>query len=90
MLKTSGSTEFITQPRKGRVGVGSDSRAGNDGKCMFDGNKIGGNKVDGDESRDNKDNEIRKKGQKMFKSKKTVGSLDILILEARLVSVKLR
>ena len=86
ILKISGSTEFLTRPRKGGVGVGGDSRVGCDGSGL-DGSEIDGGEVDGNEVGDDKG---RKKVQKMsksknlFKSKKlskfkeTVGSSDFL------------
>ena len=91
-MKTSGSTEFKTQPGEGGVGVGGDSRAGR-----------GGNKID----RSGKDNievdggeievdEVEKKVQQLFKSKnlskskKTVRSSDFLTPGAKLAFTKLR
>ena len=71
ILKTSGSTESLTQLRKGGIGVGSDSRAGCGGSEL---NRI---KVHGGKIRDNV---VGKKVQKSSKSKnlskfkKTIGS----------------
>ena len=67
-------------------------RAGDNGRCKLDKNKIGDDKVDGGEVRDDK---VRKKGQKTSKSKKsskskkTVG-LDFFTLGARLAFIKKR
>ena len=79
MLKTA-------EPKKGRDGVGSDSKAGRGGS------EIGGNEVDGGEI---EVDEIGKKAQKTSKSKnlstsqKTVGS-DFLTPGAKLVFTELR
>ena len=96
MLKTLKSFESTTQLGKSAVGIGGDSKAKCDGKCKFNGNKIGGGEVDGSEGRYNKDDKVKKKGQKtsksknLSKSKKTVGSSDFLIHEARLGFTELR
>ena len=64
MLKTS-STESA-KPRKGLVGVGSDSRAGRNGSRIVD-DEID-DEID-DKVDDEVDDEIRKKGRNLFKSK---------------------
>ena len=58
MLKTLGSTESLTQPGKGRVGVGGDSRAAYN-KSELDGSEIDDDEIDGGEVRDD---EVEKKG----------------------------
>ena len=79
--------EFITQPKKGRVEISGNSRV------EYNSRKIGISEVDSDEIGND---EIEKKGQKrskpkkLSKSKKIVGSLDFLILRAKLVFTKLR
>ena len=60
MLKTLGSPESLTQPEKGRVGIGIDSRAGLDGSEL-NGSKVGSNEVG--------DDEIGKKVQNYLSSK---------------------
>ena len=91
MLKISGSIESVTQPGKGVVGVGDNNKARRDGSKL-DRSELDGNKVDGGEIEDDK---IRKRVQKtfksknLFKSKKTVGSLDFLIPGAKLAFTKL-
>ena len=85
MLKILGSIESLTWPEDGIVGVGSDSRVGRDGSKL-DGSEINDVKIDGGKI----GNEVEKKGQKMSKSKKTLGSLDFLTLGAKLVFTKLR
>ena len=90
-MKILGSTKFLARPGESRVGVGTNnSRAKGDGKCKFDRNKIGTNKVDGGKVRDN---EVGKKVQKTFKSKKSSTSKKTIIsdfytLGARLVFTK--
>ena len=86
MLKTWKSIESSPRPREGGVGVDGDSRV------RHDGNELDESKVDSGEV---VDDEIRKKVQKMFKSKnlskskKTVGS-DFLTLGVKLAFTKLR
>ena len=80
MLKTSGSTESLTQPGKGKVGVGSDSKAGRD-RSELDGSEIDGGEVG--------DDKIGKKVQNLSKSKKMVRS-DFLTPGAKLVFAELR
>ena len=63
MLKTLGSTDFSTQPRKGGVGVGVDSRTGRD-NGKLDESRNGDNEVD-----DEIDDEVGKKGRNPTKSK---------------------
>ena len=77
MLKTSGSTEASTRPKKGEVGVGGDSRAGRDGS------ELDRSKVDGG------DDEVGKKVQNLSKSKKSVRS-DFLTPGAKLAFAELR
>ena len=85
-MKTSESTESLTRPGKGGVGVSGDSRA------TRDGSEIDGSEIDSGEGRDD---EVGKKAQKLSKSKnlskskKTVG-LDFLTLGANLAFNKLR
>ena len=92
MLKTSGSPESKTQPGEGGVGVGGDKRA-----------RCGGSKIDGsgknDVEVDGKRVEVNKVGNKvqkssksknLFKSKKTVRSLDFLTPGVKLAFTKLR
>ena len=67
MLKTSESTESTTQPEKYEVRISGDNRAKCDSRCELNSSEIGGGEVDGNELRDDK---IKKKDQKMFKSKK--------------------
>ena len=96
ILKTSGSTESTTQPGKGVVEAGDDSRARRDqnklDKSEMDDNEVDGGKID---------NEIEKKSQKTFKFKnlfkfkklsesKKILRLDFFILRARLAFIKLR
>ena len=78
------STKSTTEPEKGIVGVGGDNRAWRDGK-KFDGSEINDGKVNSGKI----DNQIGKKGQKTFKSKKTVRS-DFFTLGSRLAFTKLR
>ena len=91
MLKTSGSTESLTQLGEGLVRVEDDSKAGYDGsklnKSEIDDGEVGGGEVD---------DEVEKKGQKtfkskkLFKSKKTVESSNFFTPGARLAFTKLR
>ena len=86
MLKTSGSTESLTQSGKGGVKVGGDSRARRN-RNELDRWKVNSDEVENDE--------IEKKVQKLSKSKnlskskKTVGS-DFLTPKAKLAFTKLR
>ena len=48
MLKTSRSTEFLTQPREGVVGVGGDSRARRD-RSKLDGSELNEDEIDSGE-----------------------------------------
>ena len=90
MLKTSGSTEFKTQPGEGGIGIGG-SRAGRGGSKL-DRSELYGGEVDGGEV---EGNEVGKKVQNLsksknlFKSKKTVGS-DFLTPGAKLAFTELR
>ena len=90
MLKTSESTESLTRPGKGKVGVGGDIRAGCDGSELdgreLDGSELDGSEVDGVEVGDN---QVSKKVQNLSKSKKTVWS-DFLTLRAKLAFAELR
>ena len=85
MLKTLGNTESMTNHEKGQVGFSGDSRA----RC--NGNKLDGNKINGDKVGDNK---VKKKVQKLSKSKnlskskKTLES-NFFIFRARLAFIKL-
>ena len=84
ILKTSGSSESSTWPRKSRVGVRGDNRAGRDN------NKLDGSEISDDEF----DDEVRKKdrnptkSKNSFKSKKT--ELGFLTLGARIAFTKLK
>ena len=78
MLKTLRTK--LAEPKKDIVMVGGDSRAERDGSKL-DGDGVNGGKVG--------NNEIRKKGQNLFKSKKIVG-LDFFTSGARLAFIKLR
>ena len=80
MLKTSESTESLTRPENGKVGVSGDSRAGRD-RSELDGSKVDGGEVG--------DDEVGKKVQNSSKSKKLVQS-DFFIPGAKLVFAKLR
>ena len=80
MLKTSGSTESLTQPEKAKVGVGGDSRAGRY-RSELDRSKVDGGEVG--------DNEVGKKVQNLSKSKKSVRS-DFLTSGAKLAFAELR
>ena len=82
MLKTLESTKSWIWPGGGGVGVGGSSRAGRDGNES----RIDDGEVDGGEVGDN---EVGKNVQKLFKSKKTVGS-EILTLKTKLAFTKLR
>ena len=62
MLKSL-STESA-EPRKSRVGVSDNSKTGRDGRCKLDRSGICNNEVD-----EKVDNEVRKKDQKISKSK---------------------
>ena len=79
------STESA-EPRKGRVGVGGDSKAR---RCQ---NEIDENRMDGVEvdSGQVEVDEVGKKVQNSFKFKKTVRSLDFLTLGAKLAFTELR
>ena len=88
MLKTSVSTEPLTRPGEGVVGVDGNSRAGRDeiDRSGIDDVEVDGGKIEVDE--------VGKKGRKTFKSKKlskfkTVGS-DFLTSGAKLAFTKLR
>ena len=89
-MKTLGSIESIIQLIKGGVKVGDDNEAIRNSRYKFDGNKIGGTEVDGE------DNKVGKKSQKMSKSKnlskfkKTERSSDFLTPRAKLAFNKLR
>ena len=87
-MKTSRSTESTTQHKKGRVRVGSDGKAKCDRRC-----KHSSSEIDGGEVRHNKvgkKDQKRSKSQKLFKSKKMVGSLDFFIPGTRPTFTKLR
>ena len=92
ILKTSGSTELLTQSGGGVVRVGGDSRARRDASKL-DKSELDGNEVDGGEVKVDK---VGKKVQKMTKSKnsskskKTIGPLDFLTPRAKQVFTKLR
>ena len=97
MLKTLKSTESLTKPKKGRVEIDVDNRAGYN-ESELDESEIDNGEVDSNKVGDNK---ISKKGQKtsksknlfksknLSKSKKMVKS-DFFTLRARLAFTKLR
>ena len=78
MLKTSSTKS--AKPRKDGVGIGGGNKARRDGSEL-DSGEIDGGEVEGDE--------VRKKVQKMFKSKETLGS-DFFTFGAKLTFTKLR
>ena len=83
MLKTLRGTQSKTRPSEGGVGIGGSSRAGR-GRCEIGGMddvEVDGGKVEVDE--------VGKKVQKSFKSKKTVRSSDFLTPGAKLAFTKL-
>ena len=82
MFNTSESTESITRPKKDRTGVGDD------GKAEFDNRYKLGNEIEDDEVM--KKDQKTSKFNKLSKSKKTIGSLDFFILEARLAFTELK
>ena len=84
MLKTLSTKS--AKSRKGRVGVGSDSRAER-GQSKIDGSRMDNVEVNGGEV---KVDEVGKKVQNSSKSKKTVRFLDFLTPKAKLVFTKLR
>ena len=92
MLKISKSIKSSAQPREGGIGIGDDSRVGRNSRYKFDRSEIDSVEVNGGKF---KDNEVGKKVQKIFKSKKlsksnkTVGS-DFFTPGARLAFIKLR
>ena len=85
MLQTLGSTESLTRPTKGGVGVGDKSKARYDGSEL-DRSKVNNSEVDSNEVRDD---EIEKKVLKSAKSKKMVW-LDFLTSGAKLAFTELR
>ena len=86
MLKTSGSTEPLTRPGEGVVGVGGDNRD------RRDASKLDGSKLDGDENDDGEVEKVQKttKSKNLSKSKKALGPLDFLTPGAKLAFTKLR
>ena len=96
MLKTSSAES--AKPKKGRIGVGDNSKARCDGRCKLNERETGNNKVH-NKVDDEVDDKVGKKSQKtskfknlfqkLSKSKKTVGS-DFFILRARLAFTELR
>ena len=72
----------MRRPKKGRVEVGSDSRAGHDR------NKLDRSEISNDEVNDKGNNEDGKKDRNLSKSKKTESG--ILIPRARIVFTELR
>ena len=88
MLKTA-------KPKKGRVGVGGDSRVGHGGSKL-DERRIDDDEVDGNEVDDEVDDEGGTKVQKLSKSKnlskskKTVRSSDFLTSGAKQAFTELR
>ena len=92
MFKISGSTEPLTRPGEGIVGVDGDSRARRDASKL-DRSELDGDEVDGGEV---EVDEVEKKVQKTTKSKnlskfkKAVGPLDFLTPGAKLAFTVLR
>ena len=91
MLKTSRSTESLTQLGKDGVGVGSNNRTGRDRSKLYK-SKIDNSEVDCSEIGDN---EVGKKVQKLFKFKnlsksKKMVRLDFLTLGAKLAFTQLK
>ena len=84
MLKTLSTKS--AKPRKGRVKVGGDGRAGR-GQSKIDGSRMDDVEVDGDEV---EVDEVGKKVQNLSKSKKTVRSSDFLTPGAKLAFTELR
>ena len=88
-MKTLESTKSSTQLGKGRVGVGGDSKAARD-RSKLDESEIDDDGVDSGEVKVDK---IGKKVQKTSKSKnsskskKMIGSLNYLTLEAKLAFI---
>ena len=93
-MRTSGSTESITQLEESVVGVDGDNKAQRD-RSKFDGNKFDKNKLDRSKlNRNEGDNEIGKKGQNLFKtqnlSKSKKIEMGFFISGARIAFTKLR
>ena len=84
MLKNS-STK-LAEPRKDGIGVGGNSRAGRS-RNKTDGSRMDDVEVDGSEF---EVDEVGKKVQNSYKSKKTVRSLDFLTSKAKLAFTKLK
>ena len=80
ILKISESTESLTRSEKGKVGAGGNSKA------RHNRSELNRSKVDGGEVGDD---EVKKKVQKLFKSKKMV-RLDFFTAGAKLAFTKLR
>ena len=92
ILKTSKSTESLTQPEKGGVGIDSDSRAERDGSELI-GSEIDSNEVGDDEVGKKVQKPFRfknlSKSKKLLKFKKTIES-DLFTPRARLAFIILR
>ena len=88
MLKTSKSAKSLIRPGKGGVGVGDSQKVRYNRNRIDDGKKVDEIEIE--------DNEVGKKVQKMSKSKnlskskKTIGSSDFFIFEAKLAFTKLK
>ena len=79
MLKILQSIEFTKRFEKDRVVVGSNRRVKSNCKYKLGGNEVHSNKVGNNEVKKN-DQKISK-SKKLFKCKKTIGSLDFLPLK---------
>ena len=86
----------LAEPKKSIIGVGDNNRKehGNrielDGKDELDGSEVDGDKIRANDITKKKNYSKTSKFKKLFKPKKKIGSLDFLILRARLVFTKLR
>lgn len=79
ILRILKSIEFIKRFEKDGVVVGSDRRVKSNCKYKLDGNEVNSSKVGNNEIKKN-DQKISK-SKKLFKCKKTIGSLDFLPLK---------
>ena len=83
MMKILGSIEFLIQLEKGRIRVGGNNIAAHNGnkldKSEIDNKEVGGDRVD---------DEVRKKGRNLSKSKKM--ELGFFIFKARRIFIELR
>ena len=86
MLKISESIVSITQLGEGKSWFGDDNRARCNRRCKLDKSEISDGEIGGGEI---EDNEVKKKGQTICKSKNTIKS-EFFILRARLMFIELR